>query len=670
MLRLRPAQRVLAPLALAALLLGAGPAPEPGPTCNDAMDLAALDRVAVDRASLDRVYELLDPKLKELLATPYAEETARAVAETIADNDGDPISGCNCAAARLGLRYDARRVVESVKHAGRVYFAQWFLRPSIDAFRYVMTHMGEISRKYVTGKEMDQHAFRWSVVEHLYKNGKFDASFGHPRYDGMVKVLSPVLMDEAAIARIKKQERLVGRPLQLLGETIPIKPLRLSPMVSISGMSFPQLSANAITALTYIHLKLAQQGVYHAFNTGEGGPNFHLALLSGDREKLTQEVVRWAKESGQWDEGSADHAQLMVRLERLFALRDELFQEFSPADMAKAQIVAQFGSALNGIRGENDRIDFEKLKAVGENPAVAMVQFKLKQAAKRGSLVDGRKIDDITAAVRHIKRGEMFKSPQVSPEWSSYEDIALLVKSTKAVTGKPVSLKFGIGQVQDAHAMLARLKELDALPDHIQVDGAGPGFSPGSGAAPVGGDTSIDARLATIVADALLKKLGIRDQVYLEVSGDVMLPAEAVEMQAIGADGVAAARLWMGMGLACSQVRACKNGQCPYGIAARSNSIFALGLNPKKIGPQGATAALEWAKGYTQTLGEAGVTDWRAAATEQGLGNAESNVRKAQGGFDVPLREFYSFKRVRAELKAVMTDDEIRRFVYGGTAPE
>ena len=43
--------------------------------------------------------------------------------------------------------------------------------------------------------------------------------------------------------------------------------------------------------------------------------------------------------------------------------------------MGNAQIVAQFGSALNGIRGDNHRIDWAKLRGIGANPAIAMVQI-------------------------------------------------------------------------------------------------------------------------------------------------------------------------------------------------------------------------------------------------------------------------------------------------------
>lgn len=106
-------------------------------------------------------------------------------------------------------------------------------------------------------------------------------------------------------------------------------------------------------------------------------------------------------------------------VDALFAKRKKLFAEFSSDDLAKAQVVAQYGSALNGIRGVDSLVDFDKLRRTAASPFVAMTQFKLKQAAKRGAKVDPKKVDSIVAALREIRRDQPFKSPEIAPEYVS-----------------------------------------------------------------------------------------------------------------------------------------------------------------------------------------------------------------------------------------------------------
>jgi glutamate synthase domain-containing protein 2 len=564
----------------------------------------------------------------------------------------------------LALR--ARVGVLTLKQGAVRLVAKALYVPARDAFRFVMGHVGEIWRKYVSGREVDKHNFRWGVIEKLHKEGDFRGSLGHPVYDYMPEVMSPLIFRDDAVGEIRAQTRSVGRDLVVDGETLPIRKLELSPMMGVSGMSFPQLSAQSHLSLIYIHLKLAKDlGVRVLDNTGEGGAGLHLAVLEGDREKARRYLVDWNKANGQFKDDSWGEANVTRFVDQLMAKRDELFKEFTPADLAKSQIVAQYGSALNGIRGEGGFVDFDKLRNIGDSPFVAMTQFKLKQAAKRGAKVDSRKIDAVVAALREIQRGSHAKSPEINPDFSSYEDIAALLLATKIVTRKPVSLKFGVGDVKDLHDFLAYLVSRGALPDHIQLDGRGDDFSPGSGNAPPGANTSLPSNDAIIVTDAILKQLGVREQVYLEATGDIFLPADGAEKLALGADGLAGARVWMNMGLGCAKVKACANGNCPYGIASRSDSLVGFSLDPVKVAPKGFTAGANWFKAYTQTLAETGTSDWRTLRSQIGLASRSTAIRLKVGAKMIPLDRYYDLDYVSDLLRGVLTRREVKRLVFG-----
>lgn len=550
-------------------------------------------------------------------------------------------------------RLQAKVLTLKVRYGLKTFAARRLYRPLLGGFRFVMTHAGEIYRKYVSGQEMDRHSFRWHVLENLHKEGDFRGSFGHPVHEGGVEVESPVIFPEGSLDSLR-------------GQTLSVGGARLSPMLSISGMSYPQLSAQSHLSLLYIHLKLAKElGVRQFYNTGEGGPFMHLALMEGDRALVKERIISWNKENSQFGDGSWEEAKVDHFVDQLMAKREQVLSEFGPLDLAKAQIVAQFGSALNGIRAADGRVDFNKLRAVGESPYVAMIQYKLKQAAKRGAKVDPRKVDAIVAAFREIPRDRPFKSPELNPDFSSYEDIAKLLKATRVLTGKPVSLKFGVGSAKDLLDFFSFLKAADALPDHVQIDGRGMDFSPGSGNAPPGANTSLPSNEAVIVMDAILKKLGIRDRIVVEATGDVLLPIDGVEKLALGADCVSGARTWLGMGLGCAMVRTCANGNCPYGIASKGNSLVGLSLDPAVIGPKGYQAAANWYKSYAQTLAETGTKDWRQFRKGNGLASKSAVLRVQIGGKVVTLDQHFDEEYVANLLRGALTPEEAAKFVFG-----
>lgn len=532
-------------------------------------------------------------------------------------------------------------------------FARGVYIPVRDRLRVVTAWFGEFWRKNISGQPQSRHDWRWSTLEKLHRKGDFRGSFGHAVYDGDFEIMSDLVFP------LQAREVMAARTLRLGQATI-------SPTLGVSGMSYPQLSAGAHLSLLYIHLKLAKEkGLRQLYNAGEGGPALLLGLLERDSEGLKDWIRAWNVANGQYAAGGSRDAAVAAQIEQLMAERDKLFAEFTDEDLSKAQIVAQYGSDFNGARGPGGSVDFDKLRRVAANPAVAMIQFKLKQAAKRGAQVDAGKIDYIVGAMREIPRRLRVKSPELAPDLTDAHSIAALVRATRLVTDKPVSLKFGVGSAATLLEDLRVLRDADALPDHIQIDGRGDDFSPGSGNAPPDANTSLPAREAIIVADALLRKLGVREQVLLEAGGDVMQPKDAVGALALGADLVSAARGWMGMGLGCGKVRACAEGSCPFGIASRSGTMVGLALDPSKIGPKGYAAAANWHKVYAQTLAEAGLWDWRRAYRQLGLATGSERVRVKDGPRTLPLDRFYDPAYVADLMRGALDRREVERHVFG-----
>lgn len=561
-----------------------------------------------------------------------------------------------------------KRLGERARLRIRKALARKVYRPGLEKGRGLLDHLGKMARKYITATEPDDYNRKWMALEELHKTGHFGGAFGHAVGDGTPEVMSKLIASRSELQQLDKQTKRVGRDLTLpSGETIPVKQAEVSLMMGVSGMSFPQLSAPSILSLLYTHVRMAKDGVRYLLNTGEGGPNFHLALLEGDEEALRREVVAWGVKTGELEEGSIDHAKVEEFIHDLMRDRAALFEGLDEEDIGKAQIVAQFGTALNGIRGEHDRIDFNKLAKIGQNRHVAMVEYKLKQAAKRGSRVDVSKMDEIAAAMREVNKGERFKSPAINPEMESYEDIAKLVIATKLTTKKPVSLKFAVGDVENIYEFLEYLARMDALPDNIQLDGAGKTISPGSGNMPptgAAGNSSLGAREATLVVDAILEHLGVRNEVNLTAAGEVMMPTDALEEMALGADGAMGARTWMNMGLGCAKVGACNTGNCPYGIASASGSVFAAGMDPKVVAERAYNAATEWRDHLLISMTETGSMDWRSFRKTHGLHARKTSIRIKEGDQRVSLRKAYGKDRAKDLLGEVMRDEEIDEAVY------
>ncbi|OQW46936.1 MAG: hypothetical protein A4S09_03245 [Proteobacteria bacterium SG_bin7] len=524
-------------------------------------------------------------------------------------------------------------------------------RPILEFGKHSLAEFGTIYRAYFLRQAMDLDFFRWHYVETLHEKGKDAIGFGSHSYPGLVQLMTRKQKTSSEV--ISKSQLKVGVS----------NPWVQGAMVNISGMSYPQLSAHAVMSLIYAHIKLAKSGIRNTMNTGEGGANFHLALLSGNLHELRKAVVAYEQEANGLRLGSLEHAKLEVSVEELFRRRNELFSEFSSEDMSKAQIIYQIGSGLNGVRTADGGVDYDVLRDLSRHPNYAGTQIKLRQAAKQGASVDAKKINPIAAYIRGIRRGTNSHVTETPDAWSTPESLAQTILNVRAITQKPVSIKFAISDINETYVLLKTLRDSNALPDHIQLDGSGWIRQPGTGNGPLMGNSARNIAPATIILNTLLKKLGIREKLVVESSGDVETPNEAMMLLSMGADVVGSARLWMGMTLGCRRVQKCNSGACPYGITSADGSIMTLGLDPKTIGSKGFTAAKSWQKDFSDSVAKSGVTDWQRLYQQIPF-NEPNNPLMIRTEYDhVGLADIFPAHKLVNDLAPVMNEQEANQFL-------
>ncbi len=549
-------------------------------------------------------------------------------------------------------------------------FADFVYRPALEKGRAAVVAFGRIWQTYVSGKTSDLAAVRWKWVTGLFKNGADIGSFGHTQIEGLAARLAkthPPSLEQ--VAQYRKSIRKVGNSVELGdGQKAEITPYELSPMISVSGMSYPQLSVNAVLSLLYTHVSLAKKGIRYTFNTGEGGPLLHLFLLnkSAKAKELASAVTRYAIDAG-FAKSKFRQAEIEVAVERIIKERDELFKDFSQEDLNKAQIIAQIGSALNGVRDKEERIRFAQLMAWAKNPFYAGTQLKLGQAAKKGAKVDASKMSPLAVFLRDVSHGKAVIAPDMSIEWESLEALAETILIIKFLTGKPVSIKMPIGNAEETYQMMEYLSKMNALPDSIQLDGSGFVRAPGSGNAPFIGNTNYNILTSIMLMDVILKDLGIREKIFVESTGDIITSDEALIHKSLGADGVAAARLWLGMGVGCTLIMNCATGKCYNGIASPDSSLFSKGLDPKKVAPRGTNAAEAWY--LYSTRGELeSRKDWNETTpfrTQTSLLDPDNPMRiRTQFGMS-PLSEIFHLDEIIVALRHRVPEDKIKTYLSG-----
>lgn len=391
--------------------------------------------------------------------------------------------------------------------------------PVIGRFRYYFEHIGTFFRQYFYAMDREEQPFNRALRTWIYraaKNKSPSIAFGSTR--DLSKPNTPIFCN-AAYPILDDETTSTAPPL--IGPHC-AKPYQPSSYFNISGMSYGALSKVAVEALS--------RGSTLAncwLNTGEGGLSpYHLA-------------------------GSGD-------------------------------LVFQIGTAYYGVRDENGQFCETRYKELAANPQIKMFELKLSQGAKpgKGGILPGVKVTADIAKTRGIPAAQDSISPNRHPQIQSDEKLLDFVEKLKKLSGKPVGIKFVLGNTnwitELCQCISSRPKS--AWPDFITLD-SGDG---GTGAAPqalmdfVG--LPIDVSLPVVHRTLQTHKLN--NDIRLVVSGKLVTPSYAAWAMCEGADYVVSARGFM-FALGCIQSFKCDQNTCPTGVTTHDLTLQ-KGLDPRE----------------------------------------------------------------------------------------
>ena len=197
------------------------------------------------------------------------------------------------------------------------------------------------------------------------------------------------------------------------------------------------------------------------------------------------------------------------------------------------------------------------------------IQIKVAQGAKpgEGGQLPGFKVNKIIAKTRNAIPGISLISPPPHHDIYSIEDLAQLIfdlkniNPTAAVSVKLVA-ESGVGTIA---AGVAKAKA-----DLIVISGAegGTGASPASSMRFAG----ISPEIGLAETQQTLVKNGLRNQVRLQVDGQLKTAKDVVIMAMMGADEYAFGTLPL-IVLGCVMMRKCNTNTCPVGVATQDERL-------------------------------------------------------------------------------------------------
>lgn len=246
----------------------------------------------------------------------------------------------------------------------------------------------------------------------------------------------------------------------------------------------------------------------------------------------------------------------------------------------ECDIIFQIGTGKFGVRNDDMTLNTDLLKKICENPNIKMIELKLSQGAKpgKGGILPAAKVTEEIAAIRGIPQGEAAISPNRHVEASNAEKLLDLIHLTRETSGRPVGIKFVVGQMDPVKDLIMTIKArgAESAPDYIVLDG-GDG---GTGAAPMPliDNVGLTIRESLPAVDDLLREEGLRERIVLMAAGKLITPAEVAWAFCAGADFVNSARGFM-FALGCIQALKCNKNTCPTGITTH-NKKLQDGLNP------------------------------------------------------------------------------------------
>jgi glutamate synthase domain-containing protein 2 len=389
--------------------------------------------------------------------------------------------------------------------------------PVIGHFRYFAETWGEYMRQYQYLPDWAERPFNRLERSWVYRSAKGVSnlvSFGSENVPSFI-------FRNAAFPMLDEEKR--SYPGKLIGIAAGPgacrEPYAARSFFNISGMSYGALSHAAVSALSK-GARLA--GVW--MSTGEGGlSKFHL-------------------------EGGGD-------------------------------IVMQIGTAKYGVRDAQGTLSDARLREVAAYPQVKMFEVKLSQGAKpgKGGILPGNKVTKEIAEIRGITEGQDSISPNRHRDIANIADLGAFVARVREVTGKPVGVKFVVGDprfIDDWFGDCADHPE--HCPDYVQVDGGEGGT--GAAPAPLADYVGLPITQALPYVAAIRDEHGLRERIRIVASGKLITPDKVAWALCMGADFVSSARGFM-FSLGCIQAMKCGSGKCPTGVTAVDPRLIA-GLDP------------------------------------------------------------------------------------------
>jgi len=293
-------------------------------------------------------------------------------------------------------------------------------------------------------------------------------------------------------------------------------------------------------------------------------------------------------------------------------------------------VVMQMGTAKYGARDADGNLSEDRLREIAAHPQVKMFEVKLAQGAKpgKGGILPGVKVTKEIAAIRGIPEGQDSISPNRHRDIGSIRELGAFVARVRGVTGRPVGVKFVVGDPEFLDEWFADCAaHPEGCPDYIQVDG-GEG---GTGAAPAPLVDYVGLPITDSLPEvaAARDRHGLNERIRIVASGKLITPDKVAWALCMGADFVSSARGFM-FSLGCIQAMKCGTGRCPTGVTSADPRLIA-GLDPMDKSVRAARYAARIREEVDIIAHSCGLTD-----ASQFRPRHVTEIERGVGGFRAP----------------------------------
>jgi len=279
------------------------------------------------------------------------------------------------------------------------------------------------------------------------------------------------------------------------------------------------------------------------------------------------------------------------------------------------------------VRDAQGELSEARLKEIAAYPQVRMFEVKLAQGAKpgKGGILPANKVTAEIAEIRGITIGQDSISPNRHRDIGNISQLGAFVQRVREVTGKPVGVKFVVGNPAFVDEWFADCAEHpEHTPDYVHVDGGEGGT--GAAPAPLADYVGMPITQALPIVAALRDEHGLKGRIRIVAAGKLVTPDKVAWALCMGADFVSSARGFM-FSLGCIQAMKCGSGNCPTGVTAVSPRLIA-GLDPTEKSTRVAAYARRLADEVEIIAHSCGLTDPSGFAPRH-----VTEIERGVGGF-------------------------------------